>query len=236
MSSSNYRQLFLTYLNSNVLHTVNKESIVVLPLFQLFEDLTNTIQGMDTNPRELVKDLMLPKDTQTLINLYSSTTLVDAQDQSVPRNHLAEACLTVMISNAHHKLLEKITAYREQLSLDRIREEEDQHHAEFTTHQLSPTEGSSSQETPKVVVKRKRIIFTKHSQAILKDWFARNETCPYPSEVERKELARQTGLRVSQVTKWFTNFRCRYSKAKRMDNKQQKSRLVNCTEIFQKTD
>ena len=44
----------------------------------------------------------------------------------------------------------------------------------------------------------------------LRGWFDCHTDNPYPSDVEKDELSRQTGLSVGQISTWFVNARARY--------------------------
>ena len=44
----------------------------------------------------------------------------------------------------------------------------------------------------------------------LRNWFDCHTENPYPSEVEKDELAQKTGLNVGQISTWFVNARARY--------------------------
>ncbi|CAI4224659.1 unnamed protein product [Auanema sp. JU1783] len=48
--------------------------------------------------------------------------------------------------------------------------------------------------------------FREKSRHLLRDWYTRN---PYPSPKEKKDLAQQTHLTVTQVSNWFKNRRQR---------------------------
>ncbi|GIJ91282.1 hypothetical protein Asppvi_010247 [Aspergillus pseudoviridinutans] len=49
---------------------------------------------------------------------------------------------------------------------------------------------------------------------ILKSWFQEHHDDPYPSEREKDDLARQTGLSVTQISNWFNNARRSKSRSK----------------------
>ncbi|KAL5342891.1 hypothetical protein BJX70DRAFT_238982 [Aspergillus crustosus] len=42
---------------------------------------------------------------------------------------------------------------------------------------------------------------------VLKSWFRDHRDDPYPSEIEKERLARQTGLSLTQISNWFNNAR-----------------------------
>eukprot|EP01089_Gocevia_fonbrunei_P007255 TRINITY_DN18344_c0_g1_i1.p1 TRINITY_DN18344_c0_g1~~TRINITY_DN18344_c0_g1_i1.p1 ORF type:complete len:245 (-),score=22.89 TRINITY_DN18344_c0_g1_i1:123-857(-) len=50
------------------------------------------------------------------------------------------------------------------------------------------------------------------AQQILNEWFAHNLADPYPSDLEKEHLSKQTGLSVVQVNNWFGNRRYRFKK------------------------
>lgn len=56
---------------------------------------------------------------------------------------------------------------------------------------------------------KKRGIFPKVATNIMRAWLFQHLTHPYPSEEQKKELAEQTGLTLSQVNNWFINARRR---------------------------
>lgn len=59
--------------------------------------------------------------------------------------------------------------------------------------------------------RKKRVAHTKEAIALLKDWLLSEEHVhnPYPTEAEKKDLMRRTGLDKKQLTNWFTNARKR---------------------------
>lgn len=56
---------------------------------------------------------------------------------------------------------------------------------------------------------KKRGIFPKAATNIMRAWLFQHLTHPYPSEEQKKELADQTSLTLSQVNNWFINARRR---------------------------
>lgn len=66
-------------------------------------------------------------------------------------------------------------------------------------------------EAPGSAAKRqkKRGIFPKIATNIMRAWLFQHLTHPYPSEDQKKELAEQSGLTLSQVNNWFINARRR---------------------------
>lgn len=65
------------------------------------------------------------------------------------------------------------------------------------------TNGSSSKR------QKKRGIFPKMATNVMRAWLFQHLTHPYPSEEQKKDLAEQTGLTLSQVNNWFINARRR---------------------------
>ncbi|CAI6300252.1 unnamed protein product [Periconia digitata] len=57
--------------------------------------------------------------------------------------------------------------------------------------------------------RRRRGNLPKESTAILKEWFRHHQDSPYPTEDEKLELCRKTGLTLNQVSNWFINARRR---------------------------
>ncbi|KAG1677366.1 hypothetical protein FOA52_010745 [Chlamydomonas sp. UWO 241] len=49
--------------------------------------------------------------------------------------------------------------------------------------------------------------------ALLKEWWSANETHPYPTEADKKQLIEATGLESMQINNWFINQRKRHWKA-----------------------
>ncbi|TKA41806.1 hypothetical protein B0A54_08232 [Friedmanniomyces endolithicus] len=56
---------------------------------------------------------------------------------------------------------------------------------------------------------RKRSNLPKQSTEIMKTWFDRNITNPYPSEEQKALFSRATGISMTQVSNWFINHRRR---------------------------
>jgi hypothetical protein len=71
-----------------------------------------------------------------------------------------------------------------------------------TADEDSETNGHNKQQ-------KKRGIFPKLATNIMRAWLFQHLTHPYPSEEQKKELAEQTGLTLSQVNNWFINARRR---------------------------
>ncbi|KAM0676567.1 Homeobox protein tos8 [Binucleata daphniae] len=57
--------------------------------------------------------------------------------------------------------------------------------------------------------KCKRANYPKQISKILKNWLRNNIQSPYPSEIEKAELAKLTGLDQTQINNWFINARRR---------------------------
>jgi len=51
--------------------------------------------------------------------------------------------------------------------------------------------------------------FSKQAVKVLKDWFAEHSDLPYPSERQKYELKKQTGLKRTQISDWLANARRR---------------------------
>ncbi|KAL3455117.1 hypothetical protein BJX64DRAFT_79946 [Aspergillus heterothallicus] len=51
--------------------------------------------------------------------------------------------------------------------------------------------------------------FVRKGARVLRDWFYRNEDCPYPSEEEKTRLAQETGFSRQRIATWFANARRR---------------------------
>ncbi|KIW04490.1 hypothetical protein, variant [Verruconis gallopava] len=59
------------------------------------------------------------------------------------------------------------------------------------------------------LARKRRGNLPKEATRILKEWFGRHHDSPYPTEDEKQDLCRQTGLQISQVNNWFINARRR---------------------------
>lgn len=59
-------------------------------------------------------------------------------------------------------------------------------------------------------MKRKREYLSAEAKQIMMEWILARLDNPYPSKEEKEDLARLTGLSVSQVQYWFVNARRRY--------------------------
>lgn len=57
--------------------------------------------------------------------------------------------------------------------------------------------------------KHKRANYSKNISKILKSWLRNNLNSPYPSEIEKTELSKCTGLDQTQINNWFINARRR---------------------------
>ena len=60
-----------------------------------------------------------------------------------------------------------------------------------------------------LAAKKRRMNFSAEAVETLKQWFAAHSSKPYPSEEEKIQLAKETGISVLQVTNWFINMRKR---------------------------
>ncbi|KAL4977197.1 hypothetical protein BDW66DRAFT_133035 [Aspergillus desertorum] len=52
--------------------------------------------------------------------------------------------------------------------------------------------------------------FVRKGARILRDWFYRNQDCPYPSEEDKARLAAETGFSRQRISTWFANARRRH--------------------------
>lgn len=55
--------------------------------------------------------------------------------------------------------------------------------------------------------KRSRSCFTKEQLDIMSAWIKDHANYPYPTDSEKREISKQTGLHPKQVAIWFTNTR-----------------------------
>jgi hypothetical protein len=58
---------------------------------------------------------------------------------------------------------------------------------------------------------RRRRNLPPRATAALKVWYDENQHDPYPSELQKRELAGIAGIKVQQVSNWFSNTRNRAS-------------------------
>lgn len=98
-----------------------------------------------------------------------------------------------------------------------------------TSMATRPPVGSStspqSQKKNNLKKKKKRGSLPKHAVEKLKGWLSDNLAHPYPSEKEKADLMKATGLTLNQVINWFINARRRIvvpmlEAKKRMENKE----------------
>ena len=55
--------------------------------------------------------------------------------------------------------------------------------------------------------KRKRPNYSKERKKIMMKWLNEHEDNPYPTDAQKEELGRQTGLSMNQVKVWFVDTR-----------------------------
>ncbi|KAL4914866.1 hypothetical protein BDW62DRAFT_136092 [Aspergillus aurantiobrunneus] len=58
--------------------------------------------------------------------------------------------------------------------------------------------------------------FVRKGARVLRDWFYRNEECPYPSEEDKARLAQETGFSRQRISTWFANARRRYKQQRQV--------------------
>lgn len=56
---------------------------------------------------------------------------------------------------------------------------------------------------------RRRRNLPPRATAVLKVWYDNHQHNPYPSDQEKRELAVQAGIKIQQVSNWFSNTRNR---------------------------
>mmetsp|Transcript_16406 Transcript_16406/g.24721 ORF Transcript_16406/g.24721 Transcript_16406/m.24721 type:complete len:274 (+) Transcript_16406:240-1061(+) len=84
----------------------------------------------------------------------------------------------------------------------------DSSYHESTSSSDSIVEVSSKRRYPKTLTNRRRKLPRK-SREVLSKWFESHKIFPYPTESERRQLEKSTGLGSKQVHHWFTNRRKR---------------------------
>ncbi|KAF2818368.1 hypothetical protein CC86DRAFT_337248 [Ophiobolus disseminans] len=62
---------------------------------------------------------------------------------------------------------------------------------------------------PQAFNRKRRGNLPKEATNMMKQWFAENRDSPYPTEDQKLEICRRTGLNLSQVSNWFINARRR---------------------------
>lgn len=60
------------------------------------------------------------------------------------------------------------------------------------------------------IIKKRRSKLPLKAVLILRQWLSDHVQMPYPSDIEREQLAQSTGLTIKQVQNWFTNTRKRF--------------------------
>ncbi|KOS18890.1 Homeobox protein AKR [Escovopsis weberi] len=63
---------------------------------------------------------------------------------------------------------------------------------------------------PDAKPRKRRGNLPKETTDKLRAWFAKNLRHPYPSEEQKQDLIRQTGLQMNQIANWFINARRRH--------------------------
>ncbi|KAL0483855.1 hypothetical protein AKO1_011877 [Acrasis kona] len=57
--------------------------------------------------------------------------------------------------------------------------------------------------------KRRKVTYSNQQKNVLTAWINNNVDCPYPTEEEKIELSRASGLTKKQIETWFSNYRRR---------------------------
>ncbi|OAA65098.1 Homeodomain-related protein [Akanthomyces lecanii RCEF 1005] len=57
--------------------------------------------------------------------------------------------------------------------------------------------------------RKRRANFPQRTTDELRSWFLGNLQHPYPTDTEKQDMARVTGLQMNQITNWFINARRR---------------------------
>ncbi|KAK0390975.1 hypothetical protein NLU13_0477 [Sarocladium strictum] len=84
---------------------------------------------------------------------------------------------------------------------------------------LATTSLQQAPDLPKFSAKRTSARMVKRTRS-LRNWFARHQDHPYPTDEEKAQLAIESGLTRVQVTNWFTNARRRQRQTMRAVTKQ----------------
>lgn len=79
----------------------------------------------------------------------------------------------------------------------------------LATHCLLRRRKGRQQSTIKKKTKGKREKTSPASQKLLKEWLFSHSRCPYPTEDDKQNLCRMTGLSLQQLNNWFINARRR---------------------------
>ncbi|KAB8202012.1 hypothetical protein BDV34DRAFT_228739 [Aspergillus parasiticus] len=90
--------------------------------------------------------------------------------------------------------LSEDVAFADQMT---IPEQENELDASMLDHARGRTEPKDSKQ------------FVRKGARVLRAWFLQNQECPYPSEEQRSQLARQTGFSMKRISTWFANARRR---------------------------
>ncbi|KAE8382669.1 hypothetical protein BDV26DRAFT_222555 [Aspergillus bertholletiae] len=83
-------------------------------------------------------------------------------------------------------------------------------HESSSCGSLQPSSfGTSIRSNSRGRAKRKSSRFSTTAVSIMQSWLEQHQEYPYPTEQEKEQLRRETGLEVTQISNWFTNARRR---------------------------
>ncbi|KAE8164127.1 hypothetical protein BDV40DRAFT_122753 [Aspergillus tamarii] len=75
--------------------------------------------------------------------------------------------------------------------------------------QPKPTVSTNIGSSSRRFARRKNRRFSTTAVSILQSWLEQHQDYPYPTEQEKEQLGRETGLDITQISNWFTNARRR---------------------------
>ncbi len=79
----------------------------------------------------------------------------------------------------------------------------------ISNEQFSSSDSDSNSDSGSDSSTRNSRLLSHHAKKTLKAWYQQNRTYPYPSSEMTRSLAREAGISVDQVRKWFSNQRLR---------------------------
>ena len=165
-------------------------------LYMLYVDLKNAIEHFEQNPNSTeMHQMELPNDTWTLIKAYQMAMPTESSHGLF----LDFDELYLLIRSSHQKLMEMLNA-RQQKSTE-------------STAQLLATVPNIHElledSVTSVGSSTSKSLQSDASRQCLYDWLEDNLQNPYPTKVQKAQLAKQSRLSKQQLNKWFYNMRYR---------------------------